>query len=217
MPSSRGFSQLRSSALQAGSFQSEPRGKPKNTGVGSLSLLQGIFPTQVSSPGLLHCRQIHYQPSYRGSPRLSLGAANGGFSPAAVLGFLTGVTSCCRPWALERSSFSSCGLAASWHVGSQFPGQNPSVLAAFLADRVLTTGSPGKPLDTILNPLIYDKNEVVFKSEFFCFLGFFFFFLSCHGTCGILGPQPGVEAVPPALETLDQQGSLSEAVVLILK
>ena len=36
----------------------------KNTGVGSLSLLQGIFPTQGSNPGLLHCRQILYQLSY---------------------------------------------------------------------------------------------------------------------------------------------------------
>ena len=32
----------------------------QNTGVGSLSLLQGIFPTQGSNPGLPHCRQIHY-------------------------------------------------------------------------------------------------------------------------------------------------------------
>ena len=30
----------------------------QNTGVGSLSLLQGIFPTRGSNPGLLHCRQI---------------------------------------------------------------------------------------------------------------------------------------------------------------
>ena len=30
----------------------------QNTGVGSLSLLQGIFPTQGLNPGLLHCRQI---------------------------------------------------------------------------------------------------------------------------------------------------------------
>ena len=30
----------------------------QNTGVGSLSLLQGIFPTQRLNPGLLHCRQI---------------------------------------------------------------------------------------------------------------------------------------------------------------
>ena len=32
-----------------------------NTGVGSLSLLQGIFPTQESNWGLLHCKQILYQ------------------------------------------------------------------------------------------------------------------------------------------------------------
>ena len=41
-----------------------------NTGVGSLSLLQGIFPTQGSSPGLLHCRRILYQLSHKGSPRI---------------------------------------------------------------------------------------------------------------------------------------------------
>ena len=37
----------------------------QNTGAGSLSLLQGIFPTQVSNPGLPHCRQIVYQLSHR--------------------------------------------------------------------------------------------------------------------------------------------------------
>ena len=36
----------------------EPPGKPKNTGVDSLSLLQRIFPTQKSNHGLLQCRQI---------------------------------------------------------------------------------------------------------------------------------------------------------------
>ena len=41
-----------------------------NTGVGSLSLLQGIFPTQGSNPGLLHCRQILYQLSHKGNPRI---------------------------------------------------------------------------------------------------------------------------------------------------
>ena len=40
----------------------------QNTGVGSLSLLQEIFPTQGLNPGLLHCRQILYQLSHRGSP-----------------------------------------------------------------------------------------------------------------------------------------------------
>ena len=39
----------------------------QNTGVGSLSLLQGIFPSQGSNPGLPHCRRILYQLSYQGS------------------------------------------------------------------------------------------------------------------------------------------------------
>ena len=42
----------------------------KNTGVGSFSLLQGIFPTQGLTPGLLHCRWILYQLSHKGSPRI---------------------------------------------------------------------------------------------------------------------------------------------------
>ena len=58
----------RSPALQADSLPSEPPGKPKNTAVGSLSLLQGIWPTQESNWGLLHCRHILYQLSYHESP-----------------------------------------------------------------------------------------------------------------------------------------------------
>ena len=42
----------------------------QNTGVGSLSLLQGIFPTQGLNPGLLHCRRILYQLSHKGIPRI---------------------------------------------------------------------------------------------------------------------------------------------------
>ena len=59
----------RSPTLQADSLPSEPPGKPKNIVVGSLSLLQGGFPTQGSNQGILHCRQILYQRSYRGSPQ----------------------------------------------------------------------------------------------------------------------------------------------------
>ena len=57
----------RSPSLQADSLPAEPQGKPKNTGVGSLSLLQQIFPMQESNWGLLHCRRILYQLSYQGS------------------------------------------------------------------------------------------------------------------------------------------------------
>ena len=47
----------RSPTLQVDSLPAEPQGKPKNTGMGSLSLLQRIFLTQESNRGLLHCRR----------------------------------------------------------------------------------------------------------------------------------------------------------------
>ena len=62
-----------------------------NTGVGSYSLLQGIFPTQGLNPGLLHCRWIHYQLSHQGSNGHELGQTledgEGQGSPV-----------CCSPW-----------------------------------------------------------------------------------------------------------------------
>ena len=42
----------------------------QNTGVDSLFLLQGIFPTRGSNPGLPHCSRILYQLSHKGSPRI---------------------------------------------------------------------------------------------------------------------------------------------------
>ena len=42
----------------------------KNTGVGYHALLQGIFSTQGSKPGLPHCRRILYHLSYEGNPRM---------------------------------------------------------------------------------------------------------------------------------------------------
>ena len=79
MPSSRGSSQPRDwtqvSYIADGFTTIWATGKPKNTGVGSLSLLQGIFPTQEPNWDLLHCRQIPffffcrqilYQLSYQG-------------------------------------------------------------------------------------------------------------------------------------------------------
>ena len=72
-PFSRGSSQPRdgpkSPTLQADSLPAESQGKPKNTGVGSLSLLQGIFLPQELNQGLLHCRQIPYQLSNQESPK----------------------------------------------------------------------------------------------------------------------------------------------------
>ena len=52
----------RSLTLQAHFLPVEPQGKPNNTGVGGLFLLQWIFPTQESNQHLLHYKRILYQP-----------------------------------------------------------------------------------------------------------------------------------------------------------
>src|SRR5574337_949469 len=69
----------RSPALQADSLPTEPQDKPKNTGVGSLSLLQRIFPAQGSNWGLLHCRWILYQLSYQGTTSNTVNQIYSGF------------------------------------------------------------------------------------------------------------------------------------------
>ena len=67
-PFSRGSSQPRDwTQVSHIALPAEPQGKPENIGVSSLSLLQGIFLTQVLSRGLLHCRQILYQLSCQGN------------------------------------------------------------------------------------------------------------------------------------------------------
>ena len=57
----------RSPALQEDSLPADPQGKPKNTRVSSLFLLQQLFLIQESNWGFLHCRRIFYQLSYQGS------------------------------------------------------------------------------------------------------------------------------------------------------
>ena len=63
----------RSPSTQVDSLPAEPPGKPKNTGAGSLSLLQGIFPTQESNWCILHCRRILYQLAIREADRQNKG------------------------------------------------------------------------------------------------------------------------------------------------
>ena len=59
-----------SDSLQPHGLYSPWNSPGKNTGVGSLPLLQGIFPTQGSKQGIPHCRWILYQLSHLGSPRI---------------------------------------------------------------------------------------------------------------------------------------------------
>ena len=59
-----------SDSLQPHGLYSPQNSPGQNIGVGSHSLLQGIFPTQGSNPGLPHCRRILYQLGHQGSPRI---------------------------------------------------------------------------------------------------------------------------------------------------
>ena len=100
-----------------------PRGlySPRNsagqkTGVGSLSLLQGILPTQGLNPGLLHCRRILYQLSHKGSPYL-------GRSPLYFYGCqcLTKVWSDKHTYVREVSEPTRKGSSPKKHWGCSHP------------------------------------------------------------------------------------------------
>ena len=61
------FNSLKSNGLQPVRLRCPWNSPGKNTGMGSHSLLRGIFPTQGLNPGLLHCRKIIYHLSNQGS------------------------------------------------------------------------------------------------------------------------------------------------------
>ena len=75
----------------------------KNTGVGSHILLQEIFPTQGSNPGLPHCRVILYHLSHQGSPH----------PPAVVVQSLSRVRLFTIPWTADREARLLCPLLSS--------------------------------------------------------------------------------------------------------
>ena len=85
----------------------------KNTGVGYHALLQGIFPTQGSNAGLLHCRQILYRLSHQGSP-LS--------TPYAMLSHFSHVRLCETPETAAHQAAPSLGFSRQEHwSGLPFP------------------------------------------------------------------------------------------------
>ena len=96
-----------SPTLQVDYLPAEAPGKPKNTGVGSLSLLQQIFPTQESNQGLLHCKRILYQLSYQLSQRPSIWCE---------------FTVCCVCVCVcEHSGTQSCLFVIPWTIAHQAP------------------------------------------------------------------------------------------------
>ena len=110
----------------------------QNTGIGNHSLLQGSFPTQVSNPGLLHCRQILNQLSHKGSPRILEWVAipffNGSSWPRdqtriSCASYIAGRFFTC--WATgealekERGPLESRALAIGWRYGEN--GWSPAL------------------------------------------------------------------------------------------
>ena len=96
-----------SNSLRAHGLHSPWNSPGQNTGVGSLSLLQGIFPTQESNPGLLHYGWILYKLSHKGSPRILEWVAYPFVSRFSQIRNRTGV-SCfaggfCTSWAIRDS------------------------------------------------------------------------------------------------------------------
>ena len=86
------------------------------TGVDSLSLLQGIFPTQGSNPGLPLCRQILYQLSYKGIPRiLEWVAFSRGYSwPRNRIGVFCIAGGFFTNWAIKRAHNRYKVNSSSW-------------------------------------------------------------------------------------------------------
>ena len=87
----------------------------KNIGVGSHSLLQGIFLTQGLNPGLSHCRQILYSLSHQGLQNGGNGASHSW-------------KTCCTLWHL--GSFPAC-LAQLWFSVLSKPTANKAWLSSF--------------------------------------------------------------------------------------
>ena len=88
-----------SNSLQPYGLYSSWNSLGQNTGVGSCSLLQGIFTTQGSNPGLLHCRWIPYQLSHKGSTRILEWVSQSVQSLSRVRLFVT-------PWSAHQASLS---------------------------------------------------------------------------------------------------------------
>ena len=92
----------------------------KNTGVGCHALLQEIFPTQGSNPGLLHCRQILYYLSHQGSPRIVEWVANPFCRGSSWPRNWTGVSCIASAFLTSWATREVCDMA--WGILIPWPG-----------------------------------------------------------------------------------------------
>ena len=111
----------------------------KNAGVGSHSLLQGIFPTQGLNPHSLHCRQILYRLRHQGRTHLiELKYTR------ETVGWWKSVSGA----GLKANEMRSSGLGLEWVAGPSSKGSSPPRdrnLISFSSGGFFSTESPGKP------------------------------------------------------------------------
>ena len=129
----------RSPTLQVDSSPTEPAGKLKNTGVGSLLLPQGIFPTQESNRGFLHCKSSRTQPQTKlvnesfvkiGQEELTVAIAQGGcFLPVRSAPICVTLQGCSDGIPIEQAAGAGSGCLLAACVGEN----NLSSLKRFLA------------------------------------------------------------------------------------
>ena len=112
----------------------------KDTGVGFHSLLQGIFPTQGANPGLLHCRQILYWLSYKGSPNLLLATLEFPQAPSCPVCFPS-LPSSLYCWNLRMLSTCLWETLLAWQVPGLssllFMGEKFLVISASLSTNLI--------------------------------------------------------------------------------
>ena len=152
----------RSPVLQKDSLPAEPQGKPKNTGVGSLSLLQQIFLTWKSNQDLQRCRWILYQLSYQGSPFFTVEKERKENEVAQLCPSLCYPMDCSLPGSCFHGIFRQ-----EYWSGLPFPSPGD------LPDPGIELGSPALQADALLSelpgkPILHCRwslffNEIVYK------------------------------------------------------
>ena len=113
----------------------------KNSGMDSHSLLQGLFPTQGSNPGLLNCRQILYHLRHQGSPVV--------YSRKLIIAFL------CKLFAMQQISVQMhFSLLLPCHFLKDFPHQVSCEYQSFWCHWAKANSDLNKLHTTVLYPFL---------------------------------------------------------------
>ena len=207
-----------SDSLQPHELYSPWNSPGRNTGVGSLSLLQGIFPNQGSNPGLPHCGQILYQLSYKGSPRILEWVAHpfsrGSSQPRNQTGVSCIAGGFFNNWAVREALIWWAGgyegpvsyyvrISQNW-VEHGVSAKYTSARSWFQHQNDMPWKAPSDLLISLV-PLPLQDREPWYDCVHLIYISHisrevFFLFWPHPTTCRILGPWPGVEPMPLAVE-----------------